>query len=132
MKSLGNINLGQNQIRNAAFGEVSDYPSSPRVGQIIFKDRRLLICVSLSPITWTAVSQEMNTHIHRENEASVTWTINHKLNISEVILTVVGTDGKHVIPENVTYNFNQTIVTFDSAQAGAAILMAGSEIGLQL
>lgn len=131
MKSLGNIDLQDNMLLNPVLKQVENFPEVPKVGHFIFKGQRVMICIEVAdglPV-WAPLTAPLNTHIHDQPVASNTWTIPHKLNTSHVIAQVVGTDGKHVIPDEVQCNFNETIITFATNQAGRAVLMIGNEDG---
>lgn len=133
MRVLGNLDLQQNFLQNAALEAVTNFPETPVTGQVIFKDQRVLICVELDeglPI-WAPLTAQMNTHIHEQAVAATTWTIDHELNAAQVIPNIIGADGKHVIPDEITYEYNQLVVTFSEPQAGKAILMIGNTDGTQ-
>lgn len=132
MKSYGNIDLQNNFLLNPVLKEVENFPTSPKVGHFIFKDKRVMICVEVAnglPV-WAPLTAMINTHIHDQNAAATTWTILHKLNASMVLTQVVGMDGKHIIPDEIICTYNQVVLTFYEAVAGRAVLMIGNEEGL--
>lgn len=132
MKSLGNIDLQSNLLLNPVLEQVENYPADPKVGHFIFKGQRVLICIEIQdglPV-WAPLTVPLNTHIHDQPVASTNWTITHELNSSSVFAQVITSDGKHIIPEEVTCNYNQTVITFYAAQAGRAVLMIGSDEGV--
>ena len=113
MKLKGNLDLGSNLLLNPVLDQVEQFPESPKVGQLIFKAQRVMVCLELDaglPI-WAPLTAPLNTFIHDQPVAQMTWTIDHNLNASAVIVQVVGADGKHVIPDDVEYLHNQTIIT---------------------
>ena len=131
MKSLGNIDLQNNLLMNTVLEQVENFPASPKVGHFIFKSQRVMICIALSdglPI-WAPLTAALNTHIHEQGTAASTWTINHQLNTSVVLAQVIDNNGKHIIPDEITCNFNQTVITFYEQVAGKAVLMIGEEEG---
>lgn len=131
MKSLGNIDLGQNALLNPSLQAVANFPDVPVVGEFIFKDQRVLICIEIDnglPV-WVPMTAQLNTHVHDQGVAATTWTIDHSLNSASAVVTVIGTDGKHIIPDEITNNYNQTVITFNENQAGRAVLMMGQEEG---
>lgn len=131
MKSLGNLDLRDNYLLNPALKPVENFPQVPKVGSLIFKGQRVMICIEIEeglPI-WAPLTAPLNTHVHDNPVAQLTWTIEHNLNSSHVIAQVIGADGKHVIPDEVVCNFNETIITFHGDQAGRAVLMVGNEDG---
>lgn len=132
MKALGNIDLQNNMLLNPVLKQVENFPEQPKVGHFIFKGQRVMICIEVEeglPV-WAPLTAPLNTYIHDQPVASTTWTIPHDLNSSHVIVQVVGTDGRHVIPDEVQCNFNETIITFSTNQAGRAVLMIGNKDGV--
>jgi len=131
MKAFGNIDLQSNMLMNATLESVEAFPAISKVGQLIFKGQRVMICIEIEeglPI-WAPLSAPLNTFIHDQAVASSTWTVDHTLNSSHVIAQVIDTDGKHVIPDEVQCNYNQTVITFANNQAGRLVLMVGNEHG---
>lgn len=132
MKHYGNINLNQNELQNAVLPLDTYFPANPKVGQLVFKAKVLYICVEIQnglPI-WTPLTQEINTYIHNQTLAASTWTISHTLNSSIVQVQVFGTDGKMVIPNEITSTDKDTVVIdFGIPFAGRAALMIGTITG---
>lgn len=131
MKTKGNINLAGNQIRNLSFSD-SGFPENPRAGQIIFKDKRMMACVSTNPPAWASLTDEINTHVHKQLSLSTGFTITHGLNTSDVVLTAIGLDGKYVMPDDVTYALNSVTLSFSTHFRGHVVLMCGSVSGVPL
>lgn len=131
MRALGNIDLVQNLIQNPVLETVTNFPASPKAGQFIFKEKRVLMCVELDngiPV-WVPMTNELNTHVHDQSLAGTTWTINHSLETASAFVQVLNTSNQHIIPDEVTQTYNQTVLTFTTAQAGKAILMLGNTEG---
>lgn len=131
MKVLGNMDLVQNLIQNPVLESVANFPANPKAGQIIFKEKRVLLCVELDsgiPI-WAPLTNELNTHIHNQSLASTTWTINHSLETASAFVQILNGSNQHIVPDDISQIYNQTIITFTEAQAGKAILMLGSTEG---
>ena len=134
MKHYGNINLNQNELQNAVLPLDTYFPANPKVGQLVFKAKVLYICVEIQnglPI-WTPLTQEINTYIHNQTLAASTWTINHTLNSSIVQVQVFGTDGRMVIPNEITTVDKDTVVIdFGIPFDGRAALMIGNIEGAE-
>lgn len=131
MKHNGGIDLQNNFLRNFRLEHVENFPAEPEVGTFIFKDKRVMICVELEaglPF-WLPLTAQRDTYKYTQSVAATTWTIDHDLNTATTIVNIIGADGKHVIPDEITQTYNQTIVTFLVAQAGRAILVSGQEDG---
>lgn len=129
MKHYGNIDLNQNQLQNAVLPLDAYFPASPKVGQLVFKNKVLYICVEIQndlPV-WTPLTQEINTFLFSQAIGAATWTIEHTLNSSIVQVQVFGNDGKMVIPNEVTIVDKDTVtVDFGIPFAGRAVLMVGA------
>lgn len=129
MKTNG-LDMQGNYLENFAFKEVVNFPEVPRVGTTIFKDKRVMLCIQITGVPiWVPLTAQLNTYIHDQPVADTTWTIDHDLNSSNTIVQVIGADGKHLIPNEVTQTMEQTVITFLQPQAGRAILMIGQEEG---
>lgn len=131
MKALGSIDLQQNFLKQAALNSVVNFPVNAVAGELIFKEKRVMICVELDggvPV-WAPLTNEINTHVHDQSLAGVTWTINHELETASAIVQVLDSTNKHIIPDEVVQTFNQTVISFNEAQAGRAVLMLGSAEG---
>jgi hypothetical protein len=81
MKYHGNVDLQQNYLKNAVIPLDTYFPVSPKVGQIVFKDRILYICVEITNGTpiWVPLTNEITAYTHIQSTSSAVWTINHPL-----------------------------------------------------
>lgn len=132
MKSLGSFNLLGNMLKNIRLEEVTDFPLQPEVGSFIFKDRKLMVCVDFNSGTplWVPLTQEIDTYIHTQNEASATWIIEHNLGTSTAIVQVFDQDNRVIIPDDIDMSLENTaVVTFNIPMAGRAIIVLGSAFG---
>jgi len=132
MKVHGNIDLLQNQLRQAVLQSESDFPASPVVGRILFKNKIVYVCVDLgggTPI-WVPLTREIETYVHVQDSAATTWTIDHDLSAGTVNVQVYDANDLMVIPDEIEIvDANTVSVTFGSSVAGRAIVMAGSMEG---
>lgn len=132
MKHYGNINLNQNELQNAIIPIDTYFPTNPKIGQLVFKEKVLYICVDIQsnlPI-WVPLTTEINTYIHNQQVNATTWTVTHSLNSSIVSAQVYGNDGKMVIPNEIVIVDKDTIsVQFGIPFAGRAVIMIGSVEG---
>lgn len=131
MRVLGNMDLVQNLVQNIVLESIPNFPANPKAGQVIFKEKRVLMCVELDsgiPI-WAPLTNELNTHVHNQSLASTTWTINHSLETASAFVQILNGSNQHIVPDDISQIYNQTIITFTEAQAGKAILMLGSTEG---
>lgn len=127
----GDLNMLGNFVKNFALEPVVNFPSVPRIGTFIFKDKRVMICLDLGSGTpvWVPLTAQLNTHIHDQPVAATTWVINHDLNSSNTLVQIIGADGKHITADEIVQTFETTTITFLTAQAGRAVLMLGQEDG---
>ena len=77
MRHYGNINLQQNELQNAVLPIDTYFPTNPKVGQLVFKDKVLYICVEIQnqlPI-WTPLTNQIDAFIFTQTTPAAT-TIN--------------------------------------------------------
>lgn len=65
-------------------------------------------------------------HIHEQNTAATTWTINHQFNSTDMMIQIVAADGEIVSPADISYSVNNTVLTFVTAEAGRAYVFKAS------
>jgi hypothetical protein len=132
MKVHGNIDLLQNQIQQCSLQQETDFPSSPVVGRILFKNKIVYICVDLGGGTpvWVPLTREIETYIHTQSSPASTWNIEHNLNAGTVNVQVYNTSDQMVIPNEITIVDNNNInINFGTSTAGRAIIIVGSQDG---
>jgi hypothetical protein len=132
MRHYGHLNLSTNELQNAVLPIDTYFPTSPKVGQLVFKGKVLYICVEIQndlPI-WAPLTQEINTYVHNQNDAANSWVISHPLNSTIIQVQVFSSEGKMVIPNEVVMTNKDTVtVEFGTPFAGRAVLMIGSSEG---
>lgn len=132
MEFHGNITMLQNYLQQASLGVETNFPATPVVGRVVFKDQRVYICVEIlagMPI-WVPLTNEIASYVHSQSPGLTTWTIAHGLNTTTPAVQVYGTDGKMVIPDAVTIVDNNTItVSFGVSFAGRAVVLTGNTEG---
>ena len=133
MKSYGNINMLQNQIRNPAVQQVSNFPTTPVLGELVFKDKRFYIAVELITgiATWVPLTNEIDTYVHNQETASSTWTITHNLNTGTPGVQVYDQDTniQLIADEIEIISNNEVEIRFGSALAGRAVVFWGALAG---
>lgn len=133
MKFYGNVQLNQNQIQQAALETEYDWPVDPVVGQIVFINKVVYICVQIIDVPiWVPMTREIEMYVHIQDVAASTWTINHDLNTAYVIVQVFDGNNQMVLPEDITIvDANEVSVSFGVNAAGRAIVLSGSLEGNQ-
>jgi len=132
MEFHGNITMLQNFLQQAALSVETNFPATPVVGRVVFKDQRVYICVEIQtgiPV-WVPLTNEIASYVHAQSPGDTTWVINHNLNTTTPAVQVYGTDGKSIIPDEIVVNTNNQItITFGISFAGRAIVLTGSAEG---
>lgn len=126
----GNINLRNNEMQRMVLQVETVFPETPVVGRLVFKNKRVYICVELigGVPAWVPLTNFVDTYIYDQVGTSATWTVVHNLNTTNPLIQVYDDDLQLTIPEMVTPIDNNTIeITFGTAIAGRAIAMKGMQ-----
>lgn len=129
MKFYGEAHLQQNNLKEAVIPLDTAFPVSPKVGQIVFKDRILYICVEIVDFVpvWVPLTREITAYKHIQNTNSATWVVNHMLNTQHVNVMVFDDLNRAVIPDGITIvDVNRVDVSFTSACQGKVTVLTGS------
>ena len=133
MKFYGEAHLQQNNLRDAVIPLDTAFPISPKVGQIVFKDRILYICVEIQsdiPV-WCPLTNEVNCYTHIQSSSATTWVVNHPLNTTHVSVTVYDTNNRVVMPnEIILENAGRLLVDFGTPAQGKVVVLTGHFDGL--
>lgn len=101
-------------------------------GRLSFVSQKLYICVSVTNNipTWVELTDEVGADVYTQATAAITWVINHGLNSTTPAVQVYDSSGLQMIPEAVTVNNANTVtISFTTAQAGSAVIVAQSTSG---
>ncbi len=133
MQLLGNLDLTLGGgIKRAAF-LIGDFPANPKLGEFVFKDKRLYMCVEIEnglPF-WLPITQEINTYRLDVTNPSAEWIIQHNFNTNFVIIQLYDDQGRQIIPDDLNASqSNRAIATFNMPIAGIAIAIDGTTVGL--
>lgn len=132
MKFHGDINLQDNRIQRMVIQAETNFPVTPVAGRIVFKDKRLWFCaeVAAGVPAWLPMTSQLDAFIFQQDTTATTWTITHNLNCTTPSIQIYDANYHMVIPDSVVaVTNNQHTVTFSSAVAGRAIVIAGQETG---
>jgi len=134
MKSYGNINMYQNQLQQACLEMQADWPTSPKVGQVLFKNKVVYICVEISnsiPV-WVPLTREIEMYMHTQPSPATVWVVNHNLNAATPVVQIYDQSDKMVFPNEIEIISNtQLRISFAAQQSGRAVIIAGSIEGTQ-
>lgn len=104
-----------------------DFPTTPVVGTLVFKDKRVYIAAELVtgvPV-WVPLTNEITSYHHSQTTASTSWTVTHNLNSGAPLVQIYDELHEVVIPDSIAPSTNnELVVTFGSAQTGIAVVMA--------
>ena len=129
MKFYGDAHLQQNYLKEAVIPLDTTFPVVPVVGQIVFKDRILYICVDIQgglPY-WVPLTNEITAYTHIQSTDAAVWTVNHTLNTAHVSVTVYDTSNRVVIPGEVTVTSpSQVVVNFGTPAQGKVVVITGT------
>lgn len=129
MKVKGRLDLEGNELANVNLPSVASFPSDATAGRMIFKDKRVMICVEIAegiPI-WVPMTQEISSYIHDQTVQSSTWVINHEFNSAPVMVQVLDDTNKMVIPNEIDMSVeNQVTISFAQTVQGKAIITLGA------
>lgn len=134
MKFYGNTDHQKNKVINPTLiiANEAAFPTNPSVGEVLFKDKVLYICVDLGsglPV-WVPLTQTINAYNFTQSTPATTWTINHNLKTGFPLVTVYDNNGYQVIPDNIQITSqNQVVVTFGVAVTGKAVVIVGDMEG---
>lgn len=124
----GNINLKQNKMQRMVVQSEANFPATPIVGRVVFKDQKLYMCVAINntiPV-WLPLTNKIDTYVHTEAVAASSWTVTHNLNTTIPLLQVYNAAGEMLIPDSVTpLSNNEMTITFSAAMDGTAIVLFG-------
>lgn len=131
MKVNGHIDLQENELQHLVFQAETQFPEVPKVGRIVFKEKKLYICVALNgniPV-WVPLTNTIDTYVYDQTVSSTTWTILHNLNTISPLVQIYDDNHSMIIPDSVVPLSNNGIrVTFSSAMTGRVIVMYGDII----
>ena len=134
MKFYGDIALQQNQLQQAVLELEADWPAAPKVGQLLFKNKIVYICIEIQagvPV-WIPLTRELTMYMHMQPNAASTWTIIHNLKSGTPVVQVWDVNSKMVIPNEIqVLDENSVNVNFGMAVAGRAVVITGSVEGAQ-
>jgi len=133
MRIIGHLDFaGKGKLLRPVLAE-SDFPPDPGIGEIIFKNRRIYICVEVQdglPF-WVCLTQELNTLRHTQSIPALEWTVEHNFNTNIVNAQAYDDAGLMIFPDETDCSqLNVTVFKFGQPQAGVALLMMGDTMGL--
>jgi len=133
MKFYGDAHLQQNYLREAVIPLDENFPVSPKVGQLVFTNKILYICVQIvSGLPyWVPLTQTITSYTHYQNTGAATWNITHNLNTPSISVTVYDTLNRVVVPSETTVvDANHVTIDFGTSFQGSAVILSGFPDGV--
>lgn len=132
MKFYGEANLQKNYLREAVVPVDTDFPAVPVVGQFVFKNSVLYICISVTsgvPV-WCPLTKEITVYTHTQSSSSASWSVSHGLNTRNVSVTVYDASDRVIIPNEITITGVDTLtVALSAATTGKVVVLTGHADG---
>ncbi len=132
MKFYGDANLQQNFLKEAVIPLDTQFPVNPVVGQIVFANRILYICVQIVAGLpyWVPLTNQITSYTHYQGTPAQVWTITHPLNTASVNVAIYDMQNRMVIPGEIeVINASTISVTFASDFIGSAVVLGGNQEG---
>lgn len=131
MKVHGNLDFGGKGKLIRAGLQDSDFPTNPSEGELLFKDKRVYICVKVLgglPF-WVPLTQEINTVRYDQTTPALEWTIDHNMGVNLGFIQIYDTNGFQILPSDIDASReNRAIISFAVPTAGTALFMYGAEL----
>ena len=108
------------KLHGAVLPKLDNFPSNPKEGRLAFVDDALYIYTDIDgSFSWYPITNRTKRYIHSQPSSSVSWTVTHDLNSTQLIVICYDDSDNLIIPTNITYTTSDSIVlTFASAQSG--------------
>ncbi len=130
MEVHGDLDLLGNKLKNAGIAS-ANFPANPTEGDLSFNNGVLYICASNFGLpVWVPLTKSLNMVRYVQTAPSSDWIIAHSLNTSNILVQVYDNTGNWILPNGInTGTLNQVSITFNTPQAGVAILLRGEVDG---
>lgn len=132
MKFYGNIDLTDNEMQQMVMQTETNFPDVPKPGRIVFKGKRVYICIEIASGTpaWVPLTNEVDSYVHTETSLTTTWNVIHNLNTTTPLVQLYDENYSQIIPDSIEIvSNNEILVTMGDAMQGRAIVMMGSTVG---
>jgi len=112
------------------FTQINDvFPTDPVLGTIVLKGTALYAYIALGGMeTWYPFANRTSSYVHVQALPNTIWTIEHNLNSSDVWIQVKNQNGDIVYATTTVIDENTAQITFTSALAGTAVVVAPDSI----
>lgn len=124
---LSNFNMSANSTVKVAAS--TDFPATPQVGELCFKDGVLWIYSQAGggALTWYPLTNIENTYTHSQASPSTIWNINHRLNTTDFVYQIFDNTGSTIVANIDIIDADNTSITFGEPVAGTVTLVADAD-----
>jgi hypothetical protein len=128
MKVFGDIDFigtPQNKLQRVRLGLMPDFPDVPRIGNLVFKDKKLYIYALISSLpVWLPITSEVLYHSTVITTPALVWTITHGMAAGEILIQCYDGDNTWVIPDDIdSSTLGVSVITFLSPVSGRAFIV---------
>jgi len=124
MRVLSNLKLHGSHL---TLDEVSDFPTSPGNGQMVFVSGVVYIYTTISGVsTWYPVNSKSSSFVHIQGVASTSWVIKHNLNTTDFVFFAYDSNGDLMQGDYVPVDNNTFNLDFTVARYGKAVVFVAS------
>lgn len=131
MEVIGNFDFkGKGKLLRPVLAD-GEFPLDPSVGEVLFKDKKIFICVEIETNTpfWVQLTPELNTYRHDQTVAAMGWTVQHNLNTNIGNVQVYDALGKQIMPDEIDCSMlNTAVIKFAAPTAGVALMLVGDTV----
>lgn len=124
---LSNFNMSQNStVRVAACNE---FPASPEVGELCFKNGILWIYSQAGggALTWYPLTNVQNSYTHVQSTPSSVWNVAHNMNTTNYVYQIFDVSGDTVIVNMINIDNDNSQITFGEPVSGTAVIIADAD-----
>lgn len=124
---LSNFNMSINSTVKVA--ACVEFPSTPQVGELCFKDGVLWIYSQAGggALTWYPLTNIENTYTHSQTTPTTIWNINHRLNTTDFVYQIFDSTGDTVVANMDIVDADNSSITFGEPVAGTVTLVADAD-----
>lgn len=125
MKLFGDLDFNHGQILRAVIETVTEFPSSPQPGELVFKDKKLYLCTEIQGApTWVPLTNEVDIQVFRQLTAQTVWEIDYTETNSNMVVQAYDENNQMVIPDLIDIDTpGKVFIHFNQAVSGKAVFV---------
>lgn len=130
MKVYGDLTLNESgantehKIQAFGLGLLPEFPDVPRLGNIVFKDKKVYIYCTLNTLgVWLPLTSEIVSYSALFTDINP-WICVHHLDSAETVLQIYDTENRMLIPDRIDQSVSgRTIITFSQNMSGRIFIV---------